>query len=39
MPVNFNDTIRERADGTLGDTEPGESSESSEQTVVRPRIV
>jgi hypothetical protein len=36
--VNFNDTIRERADGTQGDTEPGEKNESSEQTVVRPRI-
>ncbi len=34
-PVNFNDTIRERADGSTGDTE---GSESSEQTVVRPRI-
>ncbi len=33
-PVNLNDTIRERADGTR-DTE---ESESSEQTVVRPRI-
>lgn len=42
--VNFNDTIRERADGTQGDTEPGDStspseqSELGEQTVVRPRI-
>jgi hypothetical protein len=36
--VNFNDTIRERADGTQGDTEPGEQAEVSEQTVVRPRI-
>jgi len=37
--VNFSDTIRERADGTQGDTEPGESeSEQGEQTVVRPRI-
>jgi len=35
-PVNLSDTIRERADGTQGDTEPG--GESSEQTVVRPRI-
>jgi len=34
-PVNLNDTIRERADGSTGDTEGGESSE---QTVVRPRI-
>src|SRR5438874_3963882 len=34
-PVNLNDTIRERADGTTGDTEEGESNE---QTVVRPRI-
>jgi hypothetical protein len=43
-PVNFNDTIRERADGSRGDSEPGESESSeavgefSEQTVVRPRI-
>lgn len=42
--VNFNDTIRERADGTRGDTEsggstqPSEQSEQGEQTVVRPRI-
>ena len=41
--VNLNDTIRERADGSQGDTEPGEQSEggqseSGEQTVVRPRI-
>jgi hypothetical protein len=39
--VNLNDTIRERADGSEGDTEPGgvsEQGESSEQTVVRPRI-
>ena len=34
--VNFNDTIRERADGTQGDDE-GES-EPGEQTVVRRRI-
>ncbi len=34
-PVNLNDTIRERADGSTGDTEEGESNE---QTVVRPRI-
>lgn len=44
--VNFSDTIRERADGSRGDTEPGgdalgetgEQSEAGEQTVVRPRI-
>ena len=45
--VNFNDTIRERADGSQGDTEPGASGEAGgrseqgelgEQTVVRPRI-
>jgi hypothetical protein len=42
--VNFNDTIRERADGSRGDTEEGEEGEPSgtgelgEQTVVRPRI-
>lgn len=38
--VNFSDTIRERADGTRGDTEPGQSGtgELGEQTVVRPRI-
>lgn len=33
--VNLNDTVRERADGSTGDAEQGESSE---QTVVRPRI-
>jgi len=33
-PINLNDTIRERADGTR----ETEESESSEQTVVRPRI-
>ena len=33
---NLNDTIRERADGTQGDDEPG--AEVGEQTVVRPRI-
>ena len=33
---NLNDTIRERADGTQGDEEPG--AEVGEQTVVRPRI-
>ncbi|HWN11819.1 MAG TPA: FhaA domain-containing protein [Pyrinomonadaceae bacterium] len=38
-PVNLNDTIRERADGSRGDTEGGEvDSEFGEQTVVRPRI-
>ena len=38
-PVNLNDTIRERADGSRGDTETGESEgEFGEQTVVRPRI-
>jgi len=43
--VNFSDTIRERADGTRGDTEPaergqqGDQSGQSEQTVVRPRIM
>lgn len=45
--VNFNDTIRERADGSLGHSEPGgqdqpgesgEQNEQGEQTVVRPRI-
>ena len=36
--VNLSDTIRERADGTQGDTESEGASESSEQTVVRPRI-
>jgi len=34
-PINLNETIRERADGSRGDTEEGESNE---QTVVRPRI-
>jgi hypothetical protein len=44
QPVNLNDTIRERADGSRGDTEEGEDSgaggtgELGEQTVVRPRI-
>jgi FHA domain-containing protein len=43
-PVDFSDTIRERADGTRGDSEPGQQSkpgetgELGEQTVVRPRI-
>lgn len=39
--VNFNDTIRERADGSTGETEPGEQGEVGtlgEQTIVRPRI-
>jgi hypothetical protein len=36
-PVNLNDTIRERADGTQGDSEEGQS-ELGEQTVVRSRI-
>lgn len=36
--VNFNDTIRERADGSTGDTESVEQSSLGEQTVVRPRI-
>jgi hypothetical protein len=45
--VNLSDTIRERADGSRGDSEPGqqgqqgeqfEPGESGEQTVVRPRI-
>lgn len=34
--VNLNDTIRERADGGQGDSQPG--GEVGEQTVVRPRI-
>lgn len=44
QPVNLNDTIRERADGTRGDTEAGDDGEASgtgelgEQTVVRPKI-
>jgi hypothetical protein len=44
QPVNLNDTIRERADGSRGDTEAGEDNEAGgtgelgEQTVVRPRI-
>jgi hypothetical protein len=36
--VNLNDTIRERADGSQSDSEPGEGGEAGEQTVVRPRI-
>ena len=35
-PLNLNDTVRERADGSRGDDEP--SGEVGEQTVVRPRI-
>ncbi len=38
-PVNLNDTIRERADGSQGDSEPWPGwREVGEQTVVRPRI-
>ena len=33
--INFNDTIRERADGITDESEP---AEGNEQTVVRPRI-
>ncbi len=36
--VNLSDTIRERADGSTGESEPGEQSEQNERTVVRPRI-
>ncbi|HEY3041952.1 MAG TPA: FhaA domain-containing protein [Pyrinomonadaceae bacterium] len=36
--VNFSDTVRERADGSTGDSEPGAQGEPGEQTVVRPRI-
>lgn len=36
QPVNLNDTVRERADGSRGDEEP--VGEVGEQTVVRPRI-
>ena len=36
--VNFNDTIRERADGSRDEPETGEQSEPGEQTVVRRRI-
>jgi hypothetical protein len=39
--LNLNDTIRERADGSRGDTvseTPGQTGELGEQTVVRPRI-
>ena len=35
-PLNLNDTVRERADGSRGDDEP--VGEIGEQTVVRPRI-
>jgi hypothetical protein len=44
QPVNLSDTIRERADGSRGDTESGDDDEASgtgelgEQTVVRPKI-
>ena len=37
--INLNDTIRERADGSQGDTEADGESGPSEQTVVRPRII
>ena len=37
--INLNDTIRERADGSQGDTESDGEGVSSEQTVVRPRII
>jgi hypothetical protein len=43
--INLSDTVRERADGSRGDSEPGtapvaegDQSEQGEQTVVRPRI-
>ncbi|HUS10518.1 MAG TPA: FhaA domain-containing protein [Pyrinomonadaceae bacterium] len=36
--VNLSDTIRERADGSTGDTESESQSELGEATVVRPRI-
>lgn len=36
--VNLSDTIRERADGSQGDTESEAQSEQGEATVVRPRI-
>ena len=36
QPLNLNDTVRERADGSRGDDEP--VGEVGEQTVVRPRI-
>lgn len=36
QPINLNDTVRERADGSRGDEEP--VGEVGEQTVVRPRI-
>ena len=37
--INLNETIREFADGSRGDTEPEGESGPSEQTVVRPRII
>ena len=37
--INLNETIREFADGSRGDTEPDGESGPSEQTVVRPRII
>ena len=36
--INLNDTIRERADGSRGDTESDGEGALGEQTVVRPRI-
>jgi hypothetical protein len=36
--INLNDTVRERADGSQGDTESEGQSEQGEATVVRPRI-
>ena len=36
-PINLSDTIRERADGSRDESEPG--GELGEQTVVRPRIL
>src|SRR4051812_21617492 len=36
--INLNDTIRERADGSRGDTETDGEGALGEQTVVRPRI-
>ena len=37
--IDLNETIREFADGSRGDTEPDGESGPSEQTVVRPRII
>src|SRR6476469_5064027 len=37
--INLNDTIRERADGSQGDSEADGEGGVSEQTVVRPRII